>query len=78
MPYRSDLQCDVIELTYDFAEYVGTLYMAPFQNCDMSTCISLFEQIDPKVRQIVTLAGSVPDTAYKRSGAGWQAFLPKQ
>jgi len=76
VPYRCDLQCEVIDLSYDFEKCVGTLQVAPFQSCEMSTCISLFERIDPEVKQVVTFAGSAPDTTYRRSAGGWQAFLP--
>jgi hypothetical protein len=74
VPYRSDLQCEVISLSYDFEKCLGTLQMAPFQNCDMGTCISLFERIDRRVVEVITFAGTTMDTSYKRGAEGWQVL----
>jgi hypothetical protein len=74
--FRTDLQCDVVRLAYDFATNVGALQMPPDNCCDMSGCIALFERIDADVTRIETMAGSKPDTIYRRTSEGWRADPP--
>ena len=76
--FRSDLQCDVRSLTYDFKTRIGTLEMPPDNCCDMLGCIHLFERIDVEVKRIDTFAGSIPDTSYKLSTKGWVAIMAEE
>lgn len=75
MKQRSDLQCKVRRVSYDFNARTGTLEMAPNNCCHMPGCIALFEGIDPKVKRIYTYAGTVPDTGYERSPDRWIAKI---
>lgn len=68
MPSRSDLQCDVKSMSYDFETQTGTLHMAEGDNCDMTGCTALFERVDPQVKNIRTFSGAAEDTSYRRAG----------
>ena len=74
------LQCDVIQLRYDFERARGCLIL-PRDNCvDMTGAIALFKRIDPRVTQIETFAGVnasgglIRDTTYRRDDNGWHAY----
>jgi hypothetical protein len=64
---------DVRSIAYDFESRVGIVYMP--ENCctHMTGAIEVFEQIDPKVRQVQTFAVDVPDTVYTRAAKEWTA-----
>lgn len=78
--YSEELQCDVIELRYDFEYARGCLILPPDTCVDMSGAIALFERVDPRVLQIETFAGLnasgglIRDTAYRRGKSGWHAY----
>lgn len=71
------LQCRAKDVRYDFDRKTGMLVMAAGDCCDMSGCISLFENIDPDVERIRTVSGAEEDTSYFRSEFGWVARHPK-
>lgn len=71
------LSCTVESLGYNFYKEggMGLLFMEPLNCCDMAECIKLFSAIDPDVRRILTYAGGVPDTEYRKDGSGeWVAI----
>jgi len=70
---HSELQCQAQFLGYDFDTRVGRLVLAEGECVDMTGCVSIFERIDPNVRQIQTVAGEELDTVYTRTTAGWLA-----
>lgn len=78
MAQRSDLQCDVEKIAYDFERRVGTLHMAPDNCCDMAGCLEFFQKIDKDVKRIETYSGSKPDTLYMLSGNAWNAISPSE
>jgi len=71
--YLPELMCEVRSLSYDFTARTGILVMAEDHCADMAGAIALFQRIDPNVQTIKTIAGDVPDTAYRRRGAAWVA-----
>lgn len=73
MTYRGDLMCEVVSLTYDFENRVGTLVMEENNCCDMRACIALFELIDSGVQRINTFAGGERDTMYVKRRDEWIA-----
>ena len=74
--YKSELQCSVLGVTYDFLTKRGVLIMEEGNACDMSGCIAFFQRIDPGVKAIQTMAGDVYDTSYRLVGEEWEASLP--
>ena len=62
-------------LTYDYRTRRGVLYL-PAGTCgDMTGCIALFEQIDPAVLEVDTIAGRHLDTYYIKFKDGtWNAY----
>lgn len=44
----------------------------------MTGCVGLFEAIDPNIVAINTHSGDRADTAYRKAGAEWKAFLPSE
>ena len=73
MARRSDFQCDVESVAYDFQTRTGTLRMAADNCCDMGGCIAFFVRVDPAVSRIETFSGSSPDTIYARTRGHWNA-----
>jgi hypothetical protein len=69
--WREDLKCGVRRLEYDFTSREGVLFMGEEHCTNMSTCIRLFEGIDPQVGRIRTIAGDREDTEYRLSGGEW-------
>lgn len=88
MTWLKGFWCDVQSVAYDFERKLGTLRMAPYHCCNMSSCISFFSRIDPAVKRIETFSGGVPDTIYARSrdsrsgylmsGRRWESFDVKK
>lgn len=76
MPFREDLQCDVIRLEYDFERRHGHLFMQEGNCCDMDGGIVLFEAIDARVKHIETHAGKKQDTSYMNDSAGKWHSIP--
>lgn len=76
--YDERLMCEVVSLVYDFRRRTGELYLPDANCCDMTGCVELFEAIDPKVVAIDTRSGDRADTAYRKEGAEWKAFLPSE
>jgi hypothetical protein len=74
---RWDLMCDVTSLSYDFDKRTGRLNMAPAGSCSMSGLTAIFIAIDPNVERIVTFAGDLPDSMYKRGPDGWESTLTR-
>jgi hypothetical protein len=50
------LVTSVHQIVYDFEQRVGVVYMPPSCCTDMDGAIQFFKRIDPKVRQIQTIA----------------------
>jgi hypothetical protein len=75
MAHRSDFQCDVKSVAYDFQTRTGTLRMAADHCCDMAGCIAFFVRVDPAVSRIDTFSGSNPDTIYARTNGHWMIDL---
>lgn len=71
--FHDNLHCLVQRLEYDFARRAGVLYLADHNCTDMRGCIDLFKAIDPRVKDIVTIAGKRRDTSYRLIGEKWQA-----
>jgi hypothetical protein len=67
MPYRGDLECEVLGLEYSFDRRAGRLY-TPTRNDgpDMLAAISFFQKLDPHVRKIGVLDGRQWSTTYER------------
>src|ERR1700730_3867382 len=42
----------------------------------MTACVATFEALDPEVQHILTYAGDVSDTQYRREGDRWEAYDP--
>lgn len=74
--WRSDVQCRVVGLRYDFEERLGVLVMADGDCCDMRGCIKLFQGIDAAVKRIDTYSGTALDTAYFLHAGKWEARSP--
>jgi hypothetical protein len=64
--HQVDLSTNVRRIEYDFEMRAGFLHMSLGCCTDMSGCIRLFQRIDPNIRVIYTLSGSVEDVAYYR------------
>ena len=70
--YSKELQCRVVEIRYGFSQRIGIAILGKADCTDMCGCISFFQRIDPKVRQIQTFQGPNRDTTYTRTGnAKW-------
>lgn len=67
------LQCEVINLTYDFLNHHGVVYFPEDNCCDMNGVVNLFTGIDQKVTFIQTFAGKVEDTCYRKHNDEWVA-----
>lgn len=76
--YDERLMCEVISLSYDFGTQTAELYLPATNCCDMTGCVELFEAIDPKVVAINTHSGDRIDTAYRKAGAEWKAYGPRE
>jgi len=63
----------ILSMAYDYRTRIGTIQMPDAYCTNMLGAITLFTQIDPDVRRIVTVAGSTVDTVYVRRGERWQA-----
>jgi len=75
--FNHKLSCCVYAMQYLFPEKVGFITFATGECCDMTSCLSLFKAIDPKIRQIQTYSGDKKDTCYLLSEKGkWFASLP--
>jgi len=72
------LKCNVVSLAYDFHSHTGQLYLLDGDCCDMTGCVALFEEIDPKVTAINTYSGDHADTVYRKEGKEWNALLPSK
>lgn len=73
IPYHRGTQCDAHRVTYDFKTRSGRLDIGNGGCCDMSGCISLFQQIDPAVASITTYSDGDIDTIYTRTAGKWSA-----
>jgi hypothetical protein len=73
--WRDEVQCRVVNLSYDFVKREGVL-VTEEDTCDMDGTIALFERIDPKVKVIATFVGEVRDSSYVRKRRGWGAIRP--
>jgi hypothetical protein len=74
-PHHTKMMCRVERLEYDFCKRTATVHLPAGHCCDMSGAIAAIEKIDPRVREIQTIVGELPDTLYVRvAGDGWQAF----
>ena len=65
------VQCEVHALWYDFQARRGVLNLPPGTCTGMDGCIELFTAIDPEVRLIETVSGTVRDTTYERRDGTW-------
>lgn len=72
------LKCSVVSLTYDFGSHTGQLYLLAGDCCDMTSCVALFEGIDPKVTAIDTYSGDEADTMYRKDRTEWHALVPSE
>jgi hypothetical protein len=72
------LKCSVVSLAYDFRSHTGQLYLLDGDCCDMTGCVALFGEIDPKVTAINTYSGDQADTVYHKKGTEWSALLPRR
>jgi hypothetical protein len=67
------LKCHVLTLEYSPVTRLGRLYMDAGHCCDMTACIRLFSEIDPRVRVIHTISGAEHDTMYVFKNGEWHA-----
>ena len=77
--FVDDLSCHVRRLTYDFIERRGVLELPPMNCANMGGCIRIFEQIDPQVEIIETIAGEGGtgwDGTYVKDGGTWRSVKP--
>jgi hypothetical protein len=66
----------VEHLSYDFKSRTGMLTIPELCCVDMDATISLFVDIDPQVKIIMTIAGEILDTTYMRRDETWTALPP--
>lgn len=76
MSPSEQMMCQVKAFSYTYEAREGLLFMDDDSRCDMRGCIAFFENIDPNVRIISTLAGDRMDTVYVREETGWKAKSP--
>lgn len=68
------MKTEVGSICYDFDAQCGVLYMHADCCCDMDECVKFFERIDPAIKEILTMAGHLRDTVYRKYPNGWEAF----
>lgn len=72
------LGTDLCSLRYNVETRTGVLYLPPYCCTDMDGAIAMFQNIDPNVARIVTVAGVVEDTVYEQIRGKWTATLPRE
>jgi hypothetical protein len=67
------LVCNVHRTAYDSAAGLGVLHIGAGECVDMAGCIQHFKSVDPRVRQIIVIAGGFPSTQYLWADDQWVA-----
>lgn len=77
VPHHPALMCRIESLEYNFVTRRAVMRL-PADNCaDMTGAIVVVLRIDPLAREIITVSGDLPDTAYLRDERGeWYAVEP--
>ena len=77
-PRHREMMCRVERIDYDFQLRRAVVHLPPGDCCDMGGCIAAIEKIDRRAREIQTVAGDLPDTAYIRIDGEWHAVAPER
>ncbi len=78
MSARERMQTALERLDVDLVNHVAVVHMHEHTCTDMTGCISVVTEIDPDCELIVTVAGSVIDTSYRRTQPGvWRAVCAR-
>jgi hypothetical protein len=72
-PFHPGLVTTVTAITYDFCARRGVIWLPPDCCTDMTGAIALMRTLDPRVREIQTMVGPIPDIVYRRRGRAWDA-----
>lgn len=74
MHYHPTLQCGLHRI--DVKRNTVTFHIPPDECTDMRGAIQLATAVCPGVKTVRTIAGTVPDTTYKRERGTWLAIPP--
>ena len=73
IPCDGRLHCGITSLACDFRNHTARLDVPTGECCDMTGCVSLFQEIDPNVRIIRVYSGVELDIEYRLGKIGWTA-----
>jgi len=68
--------CRVERIEVEFTVHRAVVHLPPDNCTDMAGCIAIIRRIDPRVREIQTVAGGVPDTRYVCTEGVWRSVPP--
>jgi hypothetical protein len=79
LKFHPGLKCHPLRLAYSFSAHTLTLFLAPYECCDMQGAIDLALAIDPHAHTIRTNSGPYDDTSYHLMDTGqWWAQAPHE